>query len=491
MNKINVILPNQLFKDSALLNNGNKIYLIEEFLFFKQYKFHKQKIYFHRSSMLAYLDYIKGLNIEVEYISSNEKSSDIRHFIKNLSSSVSEINIIHPEDNWLEKRINEECDKSKININFHENIGFITPRNELEPFFRKDKKKLFQTSFYKSQRTKLNILVDQKNNPEGGKWTFDDQNRLKYPKGKKTPKIDFPKKPTNHGDIINYIDKNFADNYGSIENMSVYPTNFKEAEKWLDNFLETRFYEFGPYEDAVLKNESILNHSLLSPLINCGLLNPIDVTNKILKFHYKNNIPINSCEGLIRQIIGWREFIRGVYYCKGTEERTRNFWGFKRKIPASFYNASTGIEPVDDTIKKINSSAYANHIERLMIMGNFMLLCEFDPDEVYKWFMELFIDSYDWVMVPNVYGMSQFADGGMMSTKPYISGSNYVIKMSDYKKGEWCIVWDALFWNFLDKQRAFFSKNPRMRMLVSAFDRMDIDKREAYIINADNFLKSL
>jgi len=124
-------------------------------------------------------------------------------------------------------------------------------------------------------------------------------------------------------------------------------------------------------------------------------------------------------------------------------------------------------------------------------MGNFMLLCEFDPDEVYKWFMELFIDSYDWVMVPNVYGMSQFADGGMMSTKPYISGSNYVIKMSDYKKGEWCMVWDALFWNFLDKQRAFFSKNPRMRMLVSAFDKMDVDKREAYIINADNFLKSL
>ena len=180
-----------------------------------------------------------------------------------------------------------------------------------------------------------------------------------------------------------------------------------------------------------------------------------------------------------------------MYYCKGSEERTRNFWGFNRKIPKSFYTGDTGILPVDDTIKKINSSAYANHIERLMIMGNFMLLCEFDPDDVYKWFMELFIDAYDWVMVPNVYGMSQFADGGMMSTKPYISGSNYIIKMSDYKKGDWCEVWDALFWNFMDKQRNFFLKNPRMRMLVSSFDKMDSIKRENLLLKADEFLNQI
>ena len=177
--------------------------------------------------------------------------------------------------------------------------------------------------------------------------------------------------------------------------------------------------------------------------------------------------------------------------CKGSEERTKNFWGFNRKIPSSFYSGTTGIEPLDDTIHKINKSGYANHIERLMIVGNFMLLCEFDPDEVYRWFMELFIDSYDWVMVPNVYGMSQFADGGLMSTKPYISGSNYIIKMSDYKKGEWCTIWDALFWNFMDKQRAFFLKNPRMRMLISSFDKMDATKRETHLITADNFLNSL
>ena len=262
-------------------------------------------------------------------------------------------------------------------------------------------------------------------------------------------------------------------------------------EKWFDEFLKTRFKEFGPYEDALLKEKSIINHSILSPIINSGLISPRTIIDKTLEFYQENNIPINSCEGFVRQIIGWREFIRGVYRCKGSEERTKNFWGFKRKIPSSFYSGTTGIEPLDDTIHKINKSGYANHIERLMIVGNFMLLCEFDPDEVYRWFMELFIDSYDWVMVPNVYGMSQFADGGLMSTKPYISGSNYIVKMSDYKKGEWCKIWDALFWNFMDKQRAFFLKNPRMRMLISSFDKMDQTKRETHLITADNFLNSL
>ena len=225
--------------------------------------------------------------------------------------------------------------------------------------------------------------------------------------------------------------------------------------------------------------------------MNVGLLSPKHVISKSLDFSKNNNISINSTEGFIRQIIGWREFIRGIYKAKGSYERTLNYWGFKRKIPRSFYTGETGIEPIDSSIKKVLKTGYLHHIERLMILGNFMLLCEFDPDEVYKWFMELFIDSYDWVMVPNVYGMSQFADGGLMSTKPYISSSNYVYKMSDYKKGEWDIVWDGLFWRFMDKQRDFFIKNPRLRMLVNTFDKMSSEKKENHIINAEKFLDKI
>ncbi len=492
MKTINIVLPNQLFENSKLIENNNEFYLLEENLFFNQFNFHKQKIYFHRCTMKIYEDYLKKLEKKVTYIEAQNKLSDIINFINYLNEiNTDEVNIIDPNDEWICKRLKTECEKNQITLNLLNNPSFLTEKKDLNPFFRKDKKKFFQTSFYKSQRLKYNILLDENQKPEGGKWTYDDQNRLKYPKDKKTPSITFPKPSKYNNEGVKYVNEYFSENYGSLNHEIVYPNDFKSAKKWLDDFLNERFVEFGPYEDAVLIKESIINHTLLSPLINCGILTPEFVISKILNFISKNNIPINSIEGLIRQLIGWREFIRGVYISKGNEERTKNFWGFNRKIPDSFYDGSTGIFPVDNTIKKINKTAYANHIERLMIIGNFMLLCEFDPDEVYKWFMEMFIDSYDWVMVPNVYGMSQFADGGMMSTKPYISGSNYIIKMSDYKKGEWCKIWDALFWNFLDKQRDFFLKNPRMRMLVYSFDKMDPSKKENYLITSNDYLNTL
>ena len=197
----------------------------------------------------------------------------------------------------------------------------------------------------------------------------------------------------------------------------------------------------------------------------------------------------NSLEGFIRQIMGWREFIKIVYEREGSKQRTTNYWKFTRKIPANFWKGTTGIPPIDITIQKILKTGYCHHIERLMVLGNFMILCEFDPDEVYRWFMEMFIDAYDWVMVPNVYGMSQFADGGLMATKPYISGSSYVLKMSDFKKGEWCEIWDALFWNFMNKHRNVISKNPRMAMLLKTYDKMSEEKKKAMSLKVVSFLK--
>jgi deoxyribodipyrimidine photolyase-related protein len=209
------------------------------------------------------------------------------------------------------------------------------------------------------------------------------------------------------------------------------------------------------------------------------------------QFAEKKDIPINSTEGFVRQIMGWREFIRGMYEVKGSYSRTRNFWNFKRKIPDSFYDGSTGIDPIDATIKKVLKTGYCHHIERLMVLGNFMLLCEFDPDEVYRWFMELFIDAYDWVMVPNVYGMSQFADGGTFATKPYIGGSNYIRKMSDYPSGPWEAIWDGLFWQFIDNHMDFFASNPRTSMLVHSYNRMAPEKRKEHLARADAFIQKL
>ena len=192
----------------------------------------------------------------------------------------------------------------------------------------------------------------------------------------------------------------------------------------------------------------------------------------------------------MRQILGWREFIRAVYMREGSRQRTTNYWRFSRKIPPSMWDGTTGIGPVDTVIRKALRTGYCHHIERLMVLGNFMVLCEFDPDEVYRWFMEMFVDAYDWVMVPNVYGMTQYADGGLMTTKPYISGSNYLLKMSDFEKGEWQTVWDGLFWRFMHTQRDFFLQNPRLGMLIKTFDKMDMAKRQAHLDAAEGFLRS-
>ena len=490
MKEISIILPNQLHENNQFLKKEFPIYLIEEYLFFKQFNFHKQKLMFHRSSMKHYENYLIKIGYNVRYIESKDKSSEIKNFIRNLSKEIETINTIDPDDYLIEKRLKKECQKRSIKIIFYDNPSFINTKEDLKTFFKNEKVKFFQTSFYKNQRKKLNILIDN-NDPAGGKWTYDNENREKYPKNKKTPIILYPKTDEIHTEAVRYVTNHFNNNLGSINSRIIYPNNFKSAKKWFHEFLKIRFKEFGPYEDAILKDESILNHSLLSPLINVGLLSPKYIINETIKFYKINKIPINSCEGFIRQIIGWREFIRGIYTVKGSYERTKNYWGFKRKIPSSFYNGKTGIDPVDDSINKVINSAYTHHIERLMILGNFMLLCEFDPDEVYKWFMELFIDSYDWVMVPNVYGMSQFADGGLMSTKPYISGSSYILKMSDYKKGDWCVIWDSLFWNFIKNQKEFFIRNPRMRMLVNSYDKMDTNKKNNLNITAKSFLNNL
>jgi len=483
-----ILFPHQLFKNIDFLPKEAQVFLVEEDLFFNQYNFHQQKLAFHRATMKFYERFLKENGFEVNYIEAKTTESDIRNLIDRLDYDFDEIHCIDPTDNWLEKRIKLSVKKAKLV--WYENPLFINTKVELSSFFKETKKKFFQTSFYKEQRVKRNILMD-KDKPVGGKWTFDIENRKKYPKQKIAPNITFPDVSIYHKEALVYVANNFNENLGECSEFQIYPTTFQEAGNWLQQFFEFRFYEFGDYEDAIVKNEKFLNHSVLSPLINVGLLTPEEVIYKAIEFADENGIPINSLEGFVRQILGWREFIRGVYEVKGIEERTKNFWKHSRKIPKSFYNGTTGILPVDTTIKKILKTGYAHHIERLMVLGNFMLLCEFDPNEVYQWFMEMFIDSYDWVMVPNVYGMSLFADGGLMSTKPYISSSNYIKKMSDYPNGNWQKIWDGLFWRFMDKNRDFLSKNPRLRMLISNFNKMDIEKRNQHFENAEEFLKTM
>ena len=491
MKSVSILFPHQLF-DSLPFSKEQPIYLVEEFLFFSQYAFHKQKIAFHRASMKSYAAHLKQKGYNAVYIDAQDKLSDVRSLIPTLASEGFEyIEFINPVDFLLEKRLKNGCASEKLTSKEHVSPAFLNTNEQLSGFFKPTKKKFFQTSFYQAERKRLNILLESDGSPTGGKWSFDADNRKKYPRKSTPPLISFPAFTEFHEEAISYVHEHFANNLGSLSSTPIYPIDRSAALSWLSEFLEQRFLAFGDYEDAMVQNELILHHSVLSPLINSGLLFPDEVVNRTLQFADKNNIPLNSTEGFIRQIIGWREFIRGMYVCKGVEIRTTNYWGFKRKIPSSFYDGTTGILPLDTVIKKVLETGYCHHIERLMIIVNFMLLCEFDPDEVYRWFMELFIDSYDWVMVPNVYAMSQFADGGLMTTKPYISGSNYIKKMSDFPKGDWELTWDALFWRFMHVHRSFFLSNPRLGMLIGNFDKMAPEKRSTLLETADTFLATL
>lgn len=491
MKTIALIFPHQLFEKHPVLEKNSLIYLIEEYLFFNQYNFHKQKLAFHRASLKFYQDYLQKKKKQVVYIESNSELSDIRKLIPNLKQNgFDEIHFTEVVDDWLEKRIIKSAELAEMKIQQFKSPMLLNSKEDLTKFF-KGRKRYSQTDFYIHQRKRLNVLIDDDKTPVGGKWTYDSDNRLKYPANKKPPKVKFPPINKYSREAIQYVQKNFPNNYGVINEHFNYPVTFEESKKWFQQFLETRFEEFGDYEDAIVANESILNHSLITPMLNVGLLTPDYILKTTLAFTGKNKIPLNSLEGFIRQIIGWREFIRAVYELKGIEQRTKNYWNFKRKIPASFWKGETGIEPLDITIKKVLETGYCHHIERLMVIGNFMLLCEFDPNEAYRWFMELFIDAYDWVMVPNVYGMSQFADGGLMSTKPYISGSNYLMKMSDYKKGDWQLIWDGLFWQFMDKHRSFFLSNPRLGMLIRTFDKMSEERKNVLLSAAEKYLKTI
>ncbi len=495
MNQISIIFPNQLFRESPILEFNCEILMIEDSLFFGNDKFHKlinhkNKLIFHKASMLAYKKYLENLGHKVLYIENKNNISTFDYLSKQLEEKYQKINIINPHDFLIMKRINRFVEAYNLKLQVYESPMFIT-NEDLRKSFKLNPKKPIMGRFYEKQRRSQNILVHPDGSPQGGKWSYDELNRNKLPKTINIPPI--PKFVKNEFVIkAEEVISNLKINFIGESNNFIYPTSFEEADNWLHDFLEYRIFLFGDYEDAISKEQVFLWHSLLSPLLNTGLLTAKEVINKALIYCEKNKVPINSLEGFIRQIIGWREFICLVYEKYGTKMRTTNFWNFENKpMPDAFYKGSTGIEPVDIVIKNIIKYGYCHHIERLMVIGNFMLLCRIHPDQVYKWFMEMFIDSYDWVMVPNVYGMSQFSDGGIFSTKPYISSSNYIKKMSDYKSGRWCSIWDGLFWKFIKDNETYFRKQYRLAMLTRNLDKMSKEKLNGHLTIAEKFISNL
>ncbi len=488
MRNVAVVFPNQLFSASPVLSEATEIFLVEHPRFFCDFRFHQKKLLFHRASMKAYADELTRGRRQARYIELKEvlAADGLKGILG--PGTVAGLYVADPCDTTLKQELETLAERLSCELHIRESPQFLTGPTNHKTLF-KGHKPFSMARFYTAQRKALGILMED-GKPVGGKWSFDTQNRRPLPKNMALPKLPRASQSVYVKEAGRYVQAHFADHPGAIGGF-FYPVTHKEARRWLKRFLARRLAQFGPYEDAISRSRPFLFHSLLSPLLNAGLLTPAEVVVQTLQYSESHDVPLNSLEGFIRQIIGWREYVRAVYRLTGSEMRTGNFWGCPHRLPPSLYTAHTAMEPVDAVIRRVLKNAFAHHIERLMILGNFMLLCEIDPDEVYRWFMEMFIDAYDWVMVPNVYGMSQYADGGGMATKPYISSSNYVRKMSDFPAGAWCPVWDALFWRFVQKHQAVFAANPRMRMMSHQLDRMDPVVVKGHIDLAERYLATL
>lgn len=463
MTEITLIFPDQLFLNHPCLASERQIYLVEEFLFFKVQPFHKQRLVLLKSAMQNYAEMLRDNGLEVTYISSKELT--FRGSLCDLlgKKKIKRIHAAEFADEWLSQDLMGGAKKYGWELDFYPSPGFICSDEEFRAFFG-SKKHYSMAQFYSYQRKNRNILMKGQS-PVGGKYSFDTENRKKIPKGLPVPATFFPSKNSNIEKAIAEVEHEFPDAIGEATPF-LYPTTHHETKKALEIFLKDKLVLFGDYQDAIQTEDSFLFHSVLSPVLNIGLLTPQEVIEAALNHSKKHSVPLNSLEGFLRQILGWREFVRGSYLLKGSYQRSLNFFHHHEKIPKKFWEGETGILPIDTVIKRVLKIGYCNHIERLMVLGNFLLLTETSPHEIYEWFMAYFVDAYDWVMVPNVYGMSQYADGGLITTKPYISSSNYILKMSNYPKGPWTDVWDGLFWRFLQKHRSLFSKNNRTLNLM-------------------------
>ncbi len=371
----------------------------------------------------------------------------------------------------------------KNNQNLKDALFEIVDKNNIN--------KIMVSKHYRWLRKKYNIFMNQEGKPIGDKWNFDKDNR----KGIKQLKSDIPERKKLIPDQITFdamvdVEECFPNSIGTLENFN-WATTHEEAENLLDDFIERFLVNYGAFQDAINKENTFMFHSLLSPYLNCGLLDPEICIQKAEKKYYESNgeIPINSVEGFIRQILGWREFIKGVYWENMPKYKNLNYWSHSLKLNDNWYEGDTGIPPLDDAIKESKKFAYSHHINRLMIIANLMNLTGIHPNEMYRWFMEMYIDAYDWVMVPNVYGMGSYADGGIFSTKPYICGSSYMLRMSNYSKGDWCDTVDGLYWRFVEKNIKFFESNPRLAVMTRSLTNMNKERKKTIFKSAEEFIE--
>ena len=486
-----IILGNQLFPTVHLKDYKDHIFFMaEDYGLCTYVKHHKQKILLFLSAMRSYAEELQTAKLKVTYYNCEHKlftkdyEAKLLDFIQ--ANKITEITSFEIEDKFFETMVINFLAKHKINYHIVPSPMFVTSRAEFTEYLQANKKP-FMATFYKLQRIKLNILIKDKNKPIGDKWSFDEDNRKKLAHNIDIPKLKVFKHTSHTKELIPFIEKHFASHPGNLKAFH-HPTTRKDTIKLFLDFLNNKIKLFGDYEDSITTKSYSVFHSMLSPVMNLGLITPGTIIKETLLFAKKNKVPLNSLEGYVRQVIGWREFMRGIYQNYEKKLLTDNFFQHTRKLKKSWYDGTTGMVPLDHTIKNCLNHGYSHHIERLMVVCNLMNLSGIHPKEVFRWFMEMYVDSSDWVMAPNVMGMGLFSDGGIFATKPYICGSAYILKMSDHPKGEWCEVMDGLYWRFIDRHKKFFLQNYRLAMMAKILEKMDKERKKRIFAKADDFI---
>lgn len=472
---------------------GSRVLMIEDLALASNYQYHQLRLLHTFVAMRSFRDALVERGLAVRYF--ELPASAGVSFWERLAAELGEgreLQVAEIADRSFEQRLHRFCREHLVRLTVLPSPAFLESVAESRAWFE-GRRRPFMKTFYERQRRRLGLLLEADGTPSGGRWSFDAENRRRLPKGYQEPPLPAVTASPHEQAVRQLITTHFAAHPGVLGELWI-PFDHAGADAWLQRFLQDRLDGFGPYEDALSAHLGTLHHSLLSPLLNIGLLSPAMVIAATLAHVTRRQecdqpVPIASLEGFLRQVIGWREFVRGIDRVHGDTQASSNFWNHRRRLAPCWTDGSTGLPPLDTAIERLNRTGYNHHIERLMVISNLMLLCEIQPSEVHRWFMERYLDSYEWVMGPNVYGMGQMSDGGIFATKPYICGSNYILKMGDFKRGPWCDIWDGLYWRFIDGHRDFFQANPRLAMMVRLLDRMDPVRRGGLFVAAEAFLE--
>ncbi len=465
---------------------------------------HAQKVVGIFAAMQNFKKELISNNHTVIYFYLNDKNN-YQSFGKNIRQLISNYNFTHfeyqlPDEYRVDLLLKKLCTSISITSSFVDTEHFFSTRNELGDFFQ-GKKTILMEFFYRAMRKKHNILMEI-DKPLTGQWNYDTQNRLKLPKNHKPiPPFVFSNDVSAiHDELL----KAGIRTIGTIDPKNfIWPVNREQSLQLLNFFVKECLPFFGSYQDAMMSSEWSIYHSRLSFSMNIKMISPQEVIHSAIKEWQKrpSEIEFHQLEGFVRQIIGWREYMRGIYWNKMPEFANLNFFDNQKKLPDWFWTGNTKMNCLKDAIKQSLNYAYAHHIQRLMITGNFMLLAGIDPDQVDAWYLGIYMDAFEWVEITNTRGMSQFADGGIVATKPYVSSAAYIDKMSHYcgtcfysknlKTGAKSCPFNSLYWNFYDKNEDKLAKNPRIGMMYNVWRKMKPDDKAALLEQADYYLKKI